>query len=270
MSEGKRRDLEEIFPEAEEVVKVFARAKRFTNELLKENERLRYKLLDLEQQKTMDKAGAESSGSQEETAELKRELEEIKARFQKLNGENKEFQERYTEIEQQNENLLNLYVSGYQMHTTLNEESVRSVIKEILLNLLGADVFCVWVVNQQTGNLDLSMKVDEHALLGSETPSLGDEYLKKMARGESIFEAPEGRAGVGAPIVCIPLQLEGRTMGVLAVYKLLEPKTDGIAHLDQELLGLLTMQSAAALIGSMVVSRVLPKLRSLGGDSAAA
>ena len=40
-------------------------------------------------------------------------------------------------------------------------------------------------------------------------------------------------------------------------------------NLDQELLGLLTTQSAAALIGSMVVGRVLPKLRWLGEDKAA-
>jgi len=268
MSEKKSRDAESIFPEAEEVVKVFTNAKRFTGELLNENERLRYKVLDLRQQLTLAKAG-HSDGSvnvAEENKTLKRELEEIKQSFEKLHQENQEFQERYGEIEKQNENLLNLYVSGYQMHTTLNEESVRSVIQEILLNLLGAEVFSVWVVNQQTGRLDLTIKVDEGAKLGGEDPVLSAEVLEKMAQGQSIFESADETGAAGGPLVCIPLQVEGKTMGVLAIYKLLEQKK-GITNLDQELLGLLTSQSAAALIGSMVVGRVLPKLRWLGADS---
>lgn len=271
MNENKPRDLEEIFPEAEEVVKVFANAKRFTNDLLKENERLRYNVLDLRQQLALAKIGPGEGNPNidQENRNLKKELEEIKRNFERLNKENREFQDRYVEIEKQNENLLNLYVSGYQMHTTLSEENVRSVIKEILLNLLGAEIFCLWVVNQQSGRLDLTVKVDERGLLAQEGPVLAKELKEKMSQGESVYEDSENTGRDGRPLVCIPLQVEGKTVGVLAIYKLLEQK-EGITNLDQELLGLLTTQSAAALIGSMVVGRVLPKLRWLGEGPAAA
>jgi hypothetical protein len=270
MTEKKSRDLEEIFPKAEEVVKVFANAKRFTNDLLKENERLRYNVLDLRQQLALAKVGHEEGcpDIDQENKALKKELEEIKSNFERLNKENREFQERYCEIERQNENLLNLYVSGYQMHTTLSEESVRSVIQEILLNLLGAEVFCLWVVNQQSGKLDVTVKVDERGFLAREGPVLAGELLKKMSQGESVYEEGESAGRDGRPLVCIPLQVDGKTVGVLAIFKLLEQK-EGITNLDQELLGLLTTQSAAALIGSMVVGRVLPKMRWLGEAPAA-
>jgi nitrate/nitrite-specific signal transduction histidine kinase len=265
MSEKHSRDVEEVFPEAEEVVKVFTKAKRFTSDLLKENERLRYKVLDMKQQLALAKAGRGEGTVDvaEENRTLKKELEQIKESFEKLNKENQEFQERYLEIEKQNENLLNLYVSGYQLHTTLSEESVQTVIQEILLNLLGAEVFSIWVVNQQTGKLDQTIWVDENGAFGSEGPDLPGELVAKMAQGESVFEEP---GSPGRPLVCIPLQLDGQTMGVLAIYKLLQQK-EGITNLDQELLGLLTSQSAAALIGSMVVCRVLPKLRWLSGGT---
>jgi hypothetical protein len=265
MNEEDARDLEEIFPEAEEVVKVFTNAKRFANDLLKENERLRYNVLDLRQQLAMAKVGQGEGKTDvaQENRSLKGELEEIKRNFERLNRENLDFQERYGEIEKQNENFLNLYVSGYQMHTTLSEESVRSVIKEILLNLLGAEVFCLWVVNQQSGILDLVLKVDERGFLAQEGPVLVKDLVDKMSLGESVYEDSENAGKDGQPLVCIPLQLDGKTVGVLAIFKLLEQK-EGITNLDQELLGLLTTQSAAALIGSMIVGRVLPKLRWLG------
>jgi len=269
MNEEDARDLEEIFPEAEEVVKVFTNAKRFANDLLKENERLRYNVLDLRQQLAMAKVGQGEGKTDvdQENRSLKGELEEIKRNFERLNRENLDFQERYGEIEKQNENFLNLYVSGYQMHTTLSEESVRTVIKEILLNLLGAEVFCLWVINQQSGKLDLTLKVDERGFLAQEGPMLAKDLVDKMSLGESVYEASETAVRDGRPLVCIPLQLEGKTVGVLAIFKLLEQK-EGITSLDQELLGLLTTQSAAALIGSMVVGRVLPKLRWLGEGQA--
>jgi hypothetical protein len=270
MSE-KKKDVEEFFAQAEEVLRVFTNGKRFAEDLLKENERLRYKLLDLQQQLSRaEHRGEGASGNiQEENTSLKKELALIKANFDNLNKENQDFQSRYEEVERQNENLLNLYVSGYQMHTTLNEEAVRTVIQEILLNLLGAAAFALWVVDQQTGKLEPMLVVDEGGIFENGAPVLSPSLADEMANGMSVVETGEGERRNGGPLVCIPLQLDGKTMGVLAIYRLLQQK-EGITPLDQELLGLLTSQAATAIIGSMVVSRALPRLRWLGEGAPAA
>ena len=152
MSDKKERDIMEVFTQAEEVVRTFGKGKRFAEDLLRENERLRYKILDLQQQATGKEASGDGAalGTEEENKRLREELEKIKAHFDNLNRENKDFQTRYEEVELQNENLLNLYVSGYQLHSTLQEDNVLAVIQEILLNLLGAEVFALWIVDQNS------------------------------------------------------------------------------------------------------------------------
>jgi GAF domain-containing protein len=263
LTEKKERDVPEMFTQAEEVVRTFTKGRRFAEELLRENERLRYKIFHMQQERTGSTVGESSSDGdiEEENRRLKRELEEIKDNFSTLNRENKDFQSRYEEVEKQNENLLNLYVSGYQMHSTLQETNVLAVIQEIILNLLGGEIFVLWAVNQETGELETLIFVDEKDKFGGSAPQLPTERREEMASGESWF-APED--GHGSPpgdlLACIPLQLEEKTLGVLAIYKLLEQK-ERLTSLDQELMGLLTAQAATAIIGSMAVSRSGKALR---------
>jgi regulator of replication initiation timing len=266
MSDKKERDIMEVFTQAEEVVRTFSKGKRFAEDLLRENERLRYKILDLQQQaagKEMPGGGA-ALDTQEENKRLRDELEKIKAHFDNLNRENKDFQTRYEEVEQQNENLLNLYVSGYQLHSTLQEDNVLAVIQEILLNLLGAEVFALWIVDQNSGELEPLVVVDESGLLGGAPPRITPALQEEMAEGKSFFSSG-GEEKEGGILACIPLQLEEKTQGVLVIYKLLEQKKS-LTSLDQELLNLLTTQAATAILGSMALSRTGKKLRSLGEE----
>src|SRR6266478_3376158 len=108
----------------QDFLQIVAKAKEFTEELLKENERLRFKIASLET------SGA-TVGSEERTKELVRRVRELEerlaemdARYRKTEEENKEFADRYIEIEEQNNNLANLYVASYQLHSTLDYKSV--------------------------------------------------------------------------------------------------------------------------------------------------
>jgi nitrate/nitrite-specific signal transduction histidine kinase len=264
MSDKKERDIMEVFTQAEEVVRSFSKGKRFAEDLLRENERLRYKILDLQQQAAgkEEPRGGDALDTEQENRRLKDELEKIKAHFDNLNRENKDFQARYEEVEQQNENLLNLYVSGYQLHSTLQEDTVLAVIQEILLNLLGAEVFALWIVDQKSGELEPLIVIDENGFLGGPPPRLTAARQEEMVAGKSVFSSgSEGKEGEA--LACIPLQLEEKTQGVLVIYKLLEQKKS-LTSLDQELLNLLTTQAATAILGSMALSRTGMKLRSLG------
>src|SRR5512145_410207 len=95
-----------------EFAEMFQKAKEFTEELLKENERLRFKLAGMSAP-----AGGEEKTRQlaARVRELEAELQDVQRRFREVEQENKEFADRYVEIEEQNNNLSNLYVASNQL-----------------------------------------------------------------------------------------------------------------------------------------------------------
>jgi len=255
MSQKKEKDPPEPISGPEGAVRAYTRSKYFVEEIMRENERLRYKVFHLQQ----ELAGVPRVDDERhhdvvtENQQLRRQLEDIKSQFQALNQENEDFRKRYQEVEHQNENLLNLYVSGYQLHSTVNEESVVAIVREILLNLVGAEVFGIWLVNPETARMELVCVTDECDSLGGAPARLAAERWKGVRAGVPWYAASPGQRA-GEPLSCIPLKLEERTVGVLAIYKLLEQK-EGFTALDQEILGLLAAQAAATLIGSRLFSR---------------
>jgi regulator of replication initiation timing len=255
MSQKKDRESPEHLSPAEGAVRAYTRSKNFVEEIMRENERLRYKVFHLQQELAgVPRAGGGlRSDVVSENQQLRRQLEEIKAQFEALNRENEDFRQRYQEVEHQNENLLNLYVSGYQLHSTLNEDAVITIIREILLNLVGAEVFAIWLLAPDSGRMQLVSVTDECELLAGEPARLPGERWVSLRAGES-WSAPTGtEIPAGEPLSCIPLKLEEHPVGVLAIYKLLEQK-EGFTALDQEILGLLAAQAAATLIGAKTFS----------------
>ena len=83
--------------------------------------------------------------------ELEERLAEMEARYRKVEEENKEFADRYIEIEEQNNNLANLYVASYQLHSTLDYKEVVRIVQEIVINLIGAEAFHIFMVSEKTG-----------------------------------------------------------------------------------------------------------------------
>ncbi|MHB8835668.1 MAG: GAF domain-containing protein [Candidatus Methylomirabilia bacterium] len=256
MSPKKEKDSQEHPPAADSAVRAYTRSKNFVEEIMRENERLRYKVFHLQQE--LAGLPAAANGRQQdvvsENQKLRRQLDEIKSQFEALNRESEDFRQRYQEVEHQNENLLNLYVSGYQLHSTIDEQAVITVIREILLNLVGAEVFGIWLLDPGSGRMQLVSVTDECGLLEGRPARLPGERLEALRRGEPWSDATGSGVGRGAPLSCVPLKLEERTVGVLAIYKLLEQK-EGFTSLDHEILGLLAAQAAATLIGARAFSR---------------
>src|SRR5438477_6675883 len=149
---------------AEKFLELFNKGKEFTEELLRENQRLRYRL-----------AAQESEGaSREEIDRLRSEIQQltdenrrIAARFREVEEENKDFANRYIEIEEQNNNLANLYVASYQLHSTLDFREVITIVQEIVINLIGAEAFHVLMVSEKTGQLDIESSEGQSAPVAS-------------------------------------------------------------------------------------------------------
>lgn len=252
-----------LFKKSEELVDMLRKGRAFTEELMGENERLRYRVVQLEAEamKPSEVLTKEVERLRVENAQMSQKLEFLDRRFQQVESENKDFAQRYVEVEQQNESLANLYVASHRLHSTLDPSEVVECIKEILLNMIGSEDFGLFVVDDESGELVRQGYEGETA----ETPAkarvaLGDGLEGVVAMGgEPYFtEAEEG------PCACVPLKIKNRVVGVIAIYSLLSHKK-GLSELDHKLLELLAGHAASALISSKLYSMADRKLRTIEG-----
>src|SRR5262245_4200072 len=252
----------------QEFFQMFLKAKEFTEELLKENERLRFKAAHLE-----STGGGAPSAAEERVRELGtrvRELEdrlaEMEARYKKVEEENKEFADRYIEIEEQNNNLANLYVASYQLHSTLDYKEVIRIVQEIVINLIGAEAFHLFMVSEKTGALELESSEGQAAPVN--VIKLGEGAIGKSAQnGENYFAeivAHREPTPFEAPIAVIPLKIKETVIGVISINKLLVQKT-AFTTMDYELFTLLAGHAATAIFSAKLYSASARKLTTLQG-----
>jgi hypothetical protein len=106
----------------EEFLQVFKKGEEFTQELLIENDKLRYNVAQLDEvTKFSGREGDFKVNTLEEKIKfLEEENKSLLQRYRVVAEENKDFANRYVEVEAENNNLANLYVASYQLHSTLD------------------------------------------------------------------------------------------------------------------------------------------------------
>jgi len=258
---------EGLFARAEEVLGLFRKGAEFTQELLRENERLRREIARLESQQM---AASDEHAWEKLRAELLARIESLEGermdmleRLRAVEEENQQFTARYLEIEEENNHLASLYVASYQLHSTLHLPEVLQIIVEIVINLIGAEVFAIYVLDEKTNVL--SPVASEGATL-AEFPvyDLGQGMVGgAVASGEAACcEGPE-HAG-DEPLVAIPLRVQERPIGAIVVHKLLQQK-EGFTPLDHELFTLLAGHAATAIFAARLYSQSERKLNTIQG-----
>ncbi|HYI08738.1 MAG TPA: GAF domain-containing protein [Thermoanaerobaculia bacterium] len=181
----------------------------------------------------------------EELAQRVDEHNTLLRRLSEVQRENESVAGRFVEIETQNTNLANLYVAGYQLHGSLDRRQVLGAIKEIVINLIGSEDFAIF---EREGEDRLRMIdwFDEPPQVFREV-SFGDGIIGQVAAtGVQFVSNGDQSRGVGMA-ACVPLQVDGRVTGAIAIFRLLPQKHDGLEALDEELLGLLASQAGIAL-----------------------
>jgi nitrate/nitrite-specific signal transduction histidine kinase len=253
---------EDPLKKSQEFAQMFQKAKEFTEELLKENERLRFKLAGLASPAGGDERTRDLSGR---VRELEAQLLEVERRFKEVEAENKEFADRYVEIEEQNNNLANLYVASYQLHSSLDFKEVVRIVQEIVINLVGAEAFHVFVVSEKTG------KLERQASEGQDAPAsldMGEGIIGTAARTGLSFFAEEvvhsEPTPFAQPIAVIPLKIKDSVIGVLSINKLLVQKK-AFTSMDHELFTLLAGHAATAIFAAKLYSTSERKLTTLQG-----
>ena len=257
---------DELSRKGQDILQIVGKAKEFTEELLKENERLRFKIARLETGGTGGGSDEQVSELQNRVRDLEQRLTELNARYKKVEEENKEFADRYIEIEEQNNNLANLYVASYQLHSTLDYKEVVRIVQEIVINLIGADAFHVYMLSEKTGALELESSEGQTAL--QTTIALGEGRIgKSAATGESYFAetvAHPEPTPFEDPIAVIPLKIKDSVIGVISINKLLIQKTT-FSTMDYELFTLLAGHAATAVFSARLYSASARKLTTLQG-----
>lgn len=254
---------------AEEFMNVFKKGAEFTQEILKENERLRFRVLQLEESNRVLASG--DAGSPPEYQELQRRITELEKekgeildRIRQVEEENQDFANRYIEIEAENNNLANLYIASYQLHSTLDFREVLQIITEIIINLIGAEEFAILLMDEKTGQLG---PVATEGISADVIPhfSIGEGIVGEVAQsGDNYFadEIENYEKDFNSPMVCISLKIKDDVIGVIVIYKLLTQKST-FADVDYELFTLLAGHAATAIFSSRIYSQTDRKLSTM-------
>ena len=240
----------------------FKRGAEFTEELLHENERLRYRVMELEQRAAPPEQEAiepvlEGLGADQlraRVARLERERDEILRRVRGVEQLNQDYLSRYQEIERENNNLANLYVASHQLHSTLDLREVTQIIVEILLNFIGAKTFAIQLLDEDRGILRTL------ASEGVERAQVPERSVRSVAQGGVDIVGDVVRSGrphfspdplaprkiADTPVVGVPLKIGERVVGLISVWELLAQKS-GLVDVDFELFKLLGDHAGSAL-----------------------
>ena len=263
---------------------MFKEGEKFTEELLKENQWLKQRVGLLEHELAQATIGLQAEGFitvreynavVEERNRLKKELAELKRRIAMIESDSADIASQYAEIERQNSSFASLYVASYQLHSTLDFDRIVEIIKEVVINLIGAECFGIYLLEAAGRRFTLvgSEGLDDHQ---GRTVPLGENLLSRVARsGELYLDADVTEPGdIDRPIAVLPLLSSEELVGVLAIHKLLVQK-DGFEPIDMELFDLLGAHAGTALMAAQMYSRTERKamtlegvIRALKGDDA--
>jgi len=253
---------------AEKFLELFNKGREFTEELLKENQRLRYRLAALETESTLGGSRDEVDRLRAEVQQVTEENRRLAMRFREVEEENKDFANRYIEIEEQNNNLANLYVASYQLHSTLDFREVIQIVQEIVINLVGAESFAILLLDEKTNELKTIASEGGNVMPGLQDLSLrlGDGIMGQVAKtGESYYvnqDVDGGAVTIDKPLAAVPLKIKEHVIGLIVIYKLLQQK-DAFTAVDYELFSLLAAHAATAIFSSKLYSQSERKLNTI-------
>ncbi len=257
-----------ISKKVEDFLQVFKKGEEFTHELLKENEKLRYKVAQLEEVTKFSgrEEGFKFRSLEERIKFLEEENKHLLDRYRLAEEENKDFANRYLEVESENNNLANLYVASYQLHSTLDFSECLKIILEIVMNLIGAEEFSIMMLDEKTSELTIVAQEG----MGPEarvSVTVGEGIIGTAARtGEAFYREgdPTDLRGIDYlhPLTVVPLKIKEHVIGVIVIYKLLVQKP-AFSNVDYELFTMLAGHAATALFSSKLYSQSERKLTTI-------
>ena len=194
---------------------------------------------------------------------------DLSARLADVESDRDELSTKLAEYEQQVGRLMNLYVATYQLHATLDPEEVQATIAEIAINLLGAERFVLLFWKNEAKDSSGECEVAVAVAQGLEDDKSGLYPNGSYAGGDPAVDATlsDGVLRIGPidgsdALACVPLTVQGATVGALVILKLFDHKAM-LRPEDRDLLDLIAAHAASALFAARVYSRTDRKLKTL-------
>lgn len=236
----------------------FKRGAELTDEVVRDNHRLREQLAKVETENTALRAQVASDRAMRDLLLKIDQLEQEKRKLLSTVEEKEEITgqitNRFVEVESELESFANLYVASFQLHLSPTVQVVLRQVKELLGQLVGARSYAVYFLDVERRRLEAI------ASDGVELAEVPPVSLQDVAPSSVVEAAVEralltGMAHVAggdspaAPAACVPLMLGDRAVGVAVVYQLLAQKRRFLT-VDHELFKLLGAHAAVALTGA--------------------
>jgi hypothetical protein len=235
----------------------FKRGAELTEELMRENSRLRDQIATLEANNASLKTQLASDRAIRDLLLKIEDLEREKARLLSTVEEQEEitsrFSNRFAEIESELESFANVYVASFQLHSSLRPPLVLKNLKELCVQLVGARSVAIYFLDESGKRLlpiasegvDLG-KVPAVALVNGASEPVAAVIERAFLTG--VTHVAEGETPQ-KPAACIPLRFEDRNVGAIVVYDFL-PQKRRFVNVDHELFKLLRAHAAGVLVSS--------------------
>jgi len=263
-SDGPGADLRS---ERDQFLRKFSGGTKLTEEFLREFEQLQDRLRFLEAENAGLRAKVEADEAIRDLLakieRLENEKRELVSRFDHAEAKSRDFTARVQEVESEFANLANLFVASNQLHSSLSPRGVTRRIKEVLAQLVGAERYCMYLANSEGTEL---VPIAYEGVAGSAlTPvKIADSGLgQALVRGAAQVSDLDPTAGtVERPAAIIPLSVDEKTVGVIAIFSTLAQKKR-FDTVDFELFKLLGQHAAAALVSASLFAHTDRKLPGL-------
>jgi hypothetical protein len=258
-------DLKE---EGAQFLRNFTKGGRLTEEFIVEHERLQGRLSDLEAENARLRAQVEADAAIHDLLaridRLEGEKRELLSRYQQAEAVSSKFSERFNEVETEFANLANLFVASNQLHSSMTPRAVTRRIKEVLAQLVGAESYCMYLANADGSELvpiaSEGIPGDKLAPVAADRPPVGDVFRSGKAFIDE--DADPSRGTMDNPPAVLPLNVDDKVVGVIAIFTTLSQKTQ-FDTIDFELFKLLGQHAAAALVSASLFAQAERKLPGL-------
>lgn len=237
-----------VFEQMSELAKMVERAAAFGHEVMRENQHLKKALRQLERKQQSWSGAAEEAHTTEQAPSPDRDLA---SELDILRADNDDLAQHCVRLETANDNLLNFYVASHELHSTLKVRQVLATIQEIVLNLIGADRFAIYLATKETGTL---VAAESEGIEMADLPdiSLEEDAIGRALAARSIFVVDDSDPTKAEVIAGVPLTSDEHIMGAILIFGLLEQKKGGFAELDHGLFALLAEHAGTALMAAQL------------------
>lgn len=256
--------------ERETFVRQFLRkGVELTETVLEENKTLHDKLNAAQREIAMLRAQVASDDA---IRDLIKKIESLETERNKLLEKSTELEEttrqketRNVEVEQELHDLANLYIASSHLHSTLSVRGVVKHLKELLQQLVGADIYAIYLMDGD-GDVAHPLACDGIELSALSPVTKGEGMVGEvlMTGIAKVSERWEQGGTLEEPLAAIPIMVRDQAVGAIAVATVFEQKEQWAA-VDHELFKLLGSHAATALIAANLYADADGALVALSG-----